>query len=193
MIEKGLFFIKGNNDEQKSGDNEQSPNVLFISCPFEILGRVRDPNGEGWARLLRWNDDDKRDHTHAVSDADLHGDVSALCANLSRCGLRIATGRKRNHLVRYLNEVDVENRVTEVPTTGWHETGTAKSSRYLIKPLVRLRAIPSSCMAQTTPHSTAVELLLIGRKVLDRWSLDIHERYLQYQLHSLVPYLGYSA
>ena len=115
MDEKGLF------KETKRDDQ-----TLFISAPFEVLGRVRDPIGEGWARLLRWKDDDKRVHNYAVSDAELHGDVSALCASLSRCGLRIATGPRRSHLVSYLNEVDVENRVIEVPTTGWHEVGTAK-------------------------------------------------------------------
>jgi putative DNA primase/helicase len=122
MDNDGLVLIV----TKKGKDDKQTTKSILVSGPFEILGRVRDPKGEGWARLLRWTDDDKRVHTYAVSDADLHGDVSALCANLARCGLRIATGGKRNHLVSYLNEVDVENRVTEVPTTGWHEVGTAR-------------------------------------------------------------------
>jgi putative DNA primase/helicase len=129
MNDDGLALLitkrKGNGTKE-ADDNEETIQSILISGPFEILGRVRDPRGEGWARLLRWKDDDRRVHTHAVSDADLHGDVAALCANLSRCGLRIATGKKRSHLVSYLNEVDVENRVTEVPTTGWHEIGTAR-------------------------------------------------------------------
>ena len=48
-----LLVTKGKGDEQTS-------EKIAISGPFEILGRVRDPNGEGWARLLRWSDDDKR-------------------------------------------------------------------------------------------------------------------------------------
>jgi putative DNA primase/helicase len=118
MNEKGLLVTK-----KDKGGNKRTE---LLSGPFEILGRVRDPKSEGWARLLRWKDDDKRFHTYAVSDADLHGDVSALCSNLARCGLRIATGNKRNHLVSYLNEADVEDRVTEVPTTGWHEVGAVR-------------------------------------------------------------------
>ena len=89
------------------GDN-QTTELRWIAGPFEILGRVRDPMSEGWARLLRWSDDDYHVHSHAVSDADLHGDISALCANLASSGLRITTGPDRNHFVRYLNEVDVE-------------------------------------------------------------------------------------
>jgi putative DNA primase/helicase len=115
-----LLVTKGKGDEQTS-------EKIAISGPFEILGRVRDPKGEGWARLLRWSDDDKRVHRHAVSDADLHGDISALCANLANRGLRIATdSKRRTHLVHYLNEAGVKNRITEVTTTGWHDIGTTK-------------------------------------------------------------------
>jgi putative DNA primase/helicase len=110
----------------KGKGNNQATESRSIAGPFEILGRVRDPSSEGWARLLRWSDDDKRVHSHAVSDADLHGDISALCANLASRGLRITTGPDRNYFVRYLNGVEVENRVTVVPTTGWHDIGTAK-------------------------------------------------------------------
>jgi putative DNA primase/helicase len=111
-----LLLTKGKVDEQTC---EKIP----VSGPFEILGRVRDPRGEGWSRLLRWNDADNRVHVHAVSDADLHGDISALCARLADQGLRIATGPNRAHLVRYLNEAEVKNRVTQVTTTGWNDIG----------------------------------------------------------------------
>ena len=121
MDAKGLALIvtKGKGDYQATESK-------LISGPFEILGRVRDPKGEGWARLLRWSDDDKRVHNHAVSDADMHGDVSALCANLASRGLQITTCQDRRHFVRYLNEVVVKNRVTVVTTTGWHDIGRAK-------------------------------------------------------------------
>ena len=110
----------------KGTGKNQTKESRWIAGPFKILGRVRDPKGEGWSRLLRWTDDDKRVHTHPVSDADLHGDISALCSNLAGRGLRIITGLDRSYLIRYLNEVDVKNRVTVVPTTGWHDIGPAK-------------------------------------------------------------------
>jgi uncharacterized protein (DUF927 family) len=116
MEKEGLF------SENKEGEK------LFISAPFEVLGRVRNPNSEGWARLLRWNDDDKRVHTFAVSDAELHGDPSTLCANLAARGLKVATERKaRTELMRYLNDVAVEDRVWLVERTGWHESNNAKA------------------------------------------------------------------
>jgi uncharacterized protein (DUF927 family)/5S rRNA maturation endonuclease (ribonuclease M5) len=99
----------------------------WVCAPFEILGRARDPKGEGWARLIRWQDDDGRVHTDTISDEDLHGDVSALCARLAHCGLRIGTGKYRQHLIGYLNDSVVKDRVTVVTRTGWHDLGEAKA------------------------------------------------------------------
>jgi putative DNA primase/helicase len=108
-----------------SGDN--APLETHRVCaPFEILGRARDSKGEGWARLICWQDDDGRVHTHTISDEDLHGDVPALCARLADCGLYIATGKHRPQLIRYFNEVDVKDRVTLVTRTGWHDIGADK-------------------------------------------------------------------
>lgn len=91
MEEEGLFA------ENENGDK------LFISAPFEVVGRVRNPNSEDWARLLRWKDEDQHVHPFTVSDADLHGDPSTLCANLASRGLKVATERKaRAELIRYL-------------------------------------------------------------------------------------------
>ena len=117
MDEKGLF-----------AENKDVDKSLFISAPFEVLGRVRNPSSESWARLLRWNDDDRRVHTFAVPDADLHGDPSTLCANLAARGLKVSTERKaRSELIRYLNEVSVKDRVRVVERTGWHEVTKVKA------------------------------------------------------------------
>src|SRR5262245_12523892 len=87
MTDEGLY----------TEDKNSEP--LFVSGPFEVLGRARNPNGEGWGRLLSWSDDDGRVHIFCVPDADLHGERSALCANLASRGLKIATGRAvRMHL-----------------------------------------------------------------------------------------------
>jgi putative DNA primase/helicase len=102
-----------------SGKNERIE-ILWLSAPFRIVGRVRDPRSEGWARLLSWKDDDRRDHEYAVSDSDLHGDISTLCATLARLGLKVTTGPNRNYFVQYLNSRKIKDRITIVPRTGWH-------------------------------------------------------------------------
>jgi putative DNA primase/helicase len=92
----------------------------WICGPFEILGRVRDPGGDGWARWLRWRDEDGRFHERAVTDADLHGEVSALCRMLADGGLKITTDAKRAHVVHYLNGARSRARRLVVPRSGWH-------------------------------------------------------------------------
>ena len=60
-------------------------------------------------------------HQHFVSDASLHGDLSCLLADLARNGLVIETTRNaRNSLASYLNQVTMDQRITQVRHTGWH-------------------------------------------------------------------------
>jgi uncharacterized protein (DUF927 family) len=119
---KGLFITV----ERRRGQVEWEEDI-WLSAPFEILGRVRDPQSNGWARLLRWKDDDGVIHQHPVADEDLHGDGAALCAALASRGLKIATGSIRQHFVNYLNSAIVKDRITIVPRTGWHEIGGQKT------------------------------------------------------------------
>ena len=119
MNEKGLTV------EVPSKKKGEGTRFLWLSAPFEILGRVRDPDGKGWARMLRWHDDDGREHTQSISDAELHGDPKTLCAIVASRGLKVATGYCRSHLLCYLNEARAERRVTVVSRTGWHKIGAA--------------------------------------------------------------------
>src|SRR5262245_63359725 len=118
---KGLFIAV----ERRRGKEEWEEDV-WLSAPFEIIGRVRDPQSHGWARLLRWKDDDGVVHQHPVGDEDLHGDGAALCAGLENGGLKIATGSNRQAFVSYLNGAVVKARVTIVPRTGWHNVDKKK-------------------------------------------------------------------
>ena len=67
-----------------------------VCGPFEILGRARDPNGDEWARWIRFKDADHRLHQVPIRDADLHGDPRALASTLARQGLMIIT-KHRGH------------------------------------------------------------------------------------------------
>jgi uncharacterized protein (DUF927 family) len=103
----------------KGRDKGAATERIWVCAPFEILGRVRDPNGSGWARLIRWHDRDGRPHEHAVGNAALHGDVAALVSQMAGKGLTVSrTGHM--HLANYLNQVEVDDRLTQVRSTGWH-------------------------------------------------------------------------
>jgi putative DNA primase/helicase len=118
---KGLFITV----ERRRG-KEQWEEDIWLSAPFEIVGRVRDPQSHGWARLLHWKDDDGVVHQHPVADEDLHGDGAALCASLANGGLKIETGSIRQHFVSYLNQATIKARITIVPRTGWHSVDDKK-------------------------------------------------------------------
>jgi len=118
---RGLFITV----EKRRGKEEWLENI-WLSAPFKVLGRVRDPQSQSWARLLCWADDDGVIHQHPVADQDLHGDGSALCSSLANGGLKIATGSVRQHFVGYLNNTIVKARLTIVPRTGWHIVDTRK-------------------------------------------------------------------
>jgi len=107
---KGLFITV----EKRRGNKERKEH-LWLSAPFEIIGRVRDPQSHGWARQLQWKDDDGVVHQHSVADQDLHGDGAALRASLASGGLKIATGSIRQHFVSYLNQATIKARITIVP------------------------------------------------------------------------------
>src|SRR5262249_46788672 len=106
--------------EKRSAKNLRAV-TIWLAAPFEIISRVRDTKHEGWARQVRFRDDDGQKHELTVTDADLHSDPSLLCAKLASLGLRVTTGPARAHLVRYLNKADVALRVTILSRTGWHD------------------------------------------------------------------------
>jgi uncharacterized protein (DUF927 family) len=95
---------------------------MRVCAPFEVIGRARDPYGNGWGKLIRWTDEDKRLRVHLVPDADLHREMSALTARLADMGLHVTLGCGRP-LAEYLSQVEVEQRVTMVSRTGWHKIG----------------------------------------------------------------------
>ena len=111
MGSKGLFAkIKGK--------------MVWIAAPFEVLGEGRDPSGANWGKLLRWRDDDGREHVRHVPDRALHGEPAALCAGLADHGLRINPARQREFRAYFAAE-RVEQRVIVVERTGWHDIGGA--------------------------------------------------------------------
>ncbi|MBM6583233.1 DUF927 domain-containing protein [Microvirga sp. BT689] len=110
MTEDGLFV---------EIQHQKGVERRWLSAPFEVCGRCRDPNSNGWGHLLRFNDDDGCLHEYVVTDAALHSDAGALCSDLASQGLRITTTKNRSRFVTYLNEVRVPARVTRLRETGW--------------------------------------------------------------------------
>ena len=119
MAAKGLTRPKRKAGKQ-DGEENADPGEERICGPLEVIGRARDPHGEGWGRFVNWRDPDGRKHERFVADAALHGDAAALCAGLAEGGFNIARSQQRT-FASYLAGANVQGRVTTVPRTGWHE------------------------------------------------------------------------
>jgi hypothetical protein len=91
-----------------------------VSAPFDVVSYCRNPDGEGWGKLIRFHDADGRPHTRHVSDVALHADPSKLAGEIGSAGLYINRTRQKE-FAEYLNGVEPPNRVTHVDRTGWHE------------------------------------------------------------------------
>jgi uncharacterized protein (DUF927 family) len=116
MGAKGLYLKK------KPKDEEEEAEFIWIAAAFKILGVSRDPHGSSWGKWLSWIDADKRAHTRHVGDAALQGDPASLCAALADEGLHINRSQQRI-FAAYLCGCTVEDRVTLVRRTGWHDIG----------------------------------------------------------------------
>jgi len=100
---------------------------VWVSDAFEIIGCVRDPNGEGWGKSIRWYDPDGRVHTYIVRDAVLHESAAVLAGTLAEQGLRVATkSTDRAWLATYFNLLKIDRRVIKVNRTGWHDLSGMK-------------------------------------------------------------------
>ncbi len=115
MTEAGLFYRQKSDSEE---GNEKAG--TRISAAFEVLAKVRDPAGNGWAFCLRWRDAGGKLHERTLPMTKLHHDHRALEAWFAERGLPVAVGRGKS-LAEYLSAVPVYNLATTVARTGWHE------------------------------------------------------------------------
>jgi len=118
MSADGLFVKRLPKPKEAGGGGKS-----WVSAPFEIIGEARDPAGRGWAKVLRWDDGDGREHIAKIAVAAIHGDPSVLAAMLAADGLVISRTRHRD-LADYLAGASVGRRITTVSRTGWHRIGT---------------------------------------------------------------------
>ena len=119
-VANGLYFTaKARRNNKELGSSE-----TWISAPFDVLARCRDPKGDGWGLSIRWKDADRRDHSLDVTSVAMHGDPGTLAQSLVAGGLNIDREQHRT-FQSYLCKVfdRVKKRVTKVDRTGWHDIG----------------------------------------------------------------------
>ena len=82
---------------------------------------TRDGDGHSWGKLLRWKDDDGREHRHAVGNEMLAGDGAEARKQLLDRGLYVANGKDaRARFNAFLLLVTSPNRALATETVGWN-------------------------------------------------------------------------
>jgi putative DNA primase/helicase len=113
MDEQGLWYDQPSKDGAK-------PIPTRISAPFEIVGEGRDPEGGGWALVLRFRDRDGLEKTYICEKARLSSGGAEVRGELAARGLTISPARgKSDKFAIALTEATATRRRLLVSATGW--------------------------------------------------------------------------
>jgi uncharacterized protein (DUF927 family) len=137
-LETATETATGDKPGKKKAGGESSPfrltdgGVIYFDPdpdkePLKICGRLevgaltRGASGDGWGRLLRWTDSERRPHEWPMPMSLLAGDGNEYRARLLDGGLFIAPGRKARELLTvYLQTSHTEKTALCVGRVGWH-------------------------------------------------------------------------
>ena len=112
MTSEGLFLDKP--------AAEGKTLAVRLSACFEVVGEARDPDGGGWAVVIRFRDRDGRLKTQIIPKGQLASSPGEVRAQLASEGLFIASQRgKADSFAAALAEVQTPARQTLVNATGW--------------------------------------------------------------------------
>jgi uncharacterized protein (DUF927 family) len=144
-------------------DPEKEP--LKICGRLEVAALTCSGGGDGWGRLLRWNDPEGRSHQWAMPMSLLSGDGNEYRARLLDGGLYIAPGHKARELLTvYLQTARSETRTLCVSKVGWHENA-------FVLPGATIAPDAVATVLFQSPH--AVEHLLNVAGTLDDWRANV--------------------
>jgi hypothetical protein len=101
--------------------DDDSPDI-FVCSAFEPLALLRDGYGGGWSLLLKFTDDDDNERMASVARSRLHGNGSAVRAELTEAGMLIGLASRDNPFDRLLMQINASSipRGTIVHRPGWH-------------------------------------------------------------------------
>ena len=114
ITEDGLYFV----DEDKNGISQKR----FISSPVLVVAKTRDNSSNNWGVLLKWKDDNGKEHTQALSMELFQTDGADLRKALSYQGVMIAPDQRARNLFQcYLMSYQTGEYALCVDRVGWHD------------------------------------------------------------------------
>lgn len=122
----GEFIIRDNAlyyDKPNDDDSDQVHSVLICGA-LHIDGMSRDKTGKNWGRVLRFCDDDGRNHRLIMPNALLQGDSREYRKELASMGLMMNTSAQAKRLLTdFLTHHPNRQKVLSVDSVGWHDMG----------------------------------------------------------------------
>jgi hypothetical protein len=113
MDEDGLWY-----DQPAQGGGKPIP--TWISAAFDVVGRARDSEGNGWSVVVRFRDPDGREKTIPVAMSRLAAGGAEVRSELAGAGLMITPARgKADKFAIALTQVVATRRLRLVSATGW--------------------------------------------------------------------------
>jgi putative DNA primase/helicase len=104
----------------KDPDNADKPAMHIAGC-FDIEAMTRNGDGNSWGLLLRWKDQDGRDHRFALAHELLAGDGLDARRVLTSQGFYIAPNPSaRSKFNAFLLQVTSPNRALATESVGWN-------------------------------------------------------------------------
>lgn len=100
---------------------ETSSGKVRIGSPVRILGRIKDPSGRGWGRLLEITSNDNAKQLCIVSTSDYIGKGEAVIAQLCHLGFEPASRYVAKFVLDYIAGTDCTETYTFVSKIGWHD------------------------------------------------------------------------
>lgn len=79
VSDEGVFFLKEREDESRE--------PIVLAARVDVVAETRDAGGSNWGRLLRWRDNEERQHQWAMPMELLASDAGAVRARLLGEGL----------------------------------------------------------------------------------------------------------
>lgn len=137
LIKKAYFTQKSHLQPQNSGSGVEGGHGYYqlkedavymttaggeiaICSKLEVLAMTRTPEGNGWGRMLQWQDKDYRVHRWAMPASLATGEGNDAIRTLMERGLNVRSGNSKN-VIDYLMSVQTDSRLYSTDRTGWHD------------------------------------------------------------------------
>lgn len=91
-----------------------------IGSPLKVLGRIKNPDGNGWGRLLELESNDHQKHICTVATCDYIGKGDAVLAKLCDLGFEPAHRYCVKYVLDYIATANCEDTYIHTDKTGWY-------------------------------------------------------------------------